>query len=98
MKNELIQTDIVHKVALQDMVSIAYKFYRSYLPDIYLPQAPELPTRLTIKDTPDGYDIMYDDIELGSYGIRKCEFLEWIYGTGCAEPRLSNLIKKVCQK
>lgn len=39
--------------------------------------------------TTDGYDITYKGIELGSYGMRKCEFLEWVYGTGCAEPRLS---------
>jgi len=43
------------------------------------------------------YDITYKDIELGSYGIRHCEFLDWIFGTGCAEPRLSyiqNLIQR----
>lgn len=41
------------------------------------------------------YDIMYKNHELGSYGIRKYENLfQWIYGTGCAEPRLS-LIKKI---
>jgi hypothetical protein len=28
--------------------------------------------------------------ELGSYGIRKYKNLfQWVYGTGCAEPRLS---------
>jgi len=30
--------------------------------------------------------------ELGSYGIRDCEFLTWIYGTGLAEPRTSSLL------
>jgi len=30
--------------------------------------------------------------ELGSYGIRSCEFLDWIYATGVAEPRFSSLI------
>lgn len=39
------------------------------------------------------FDIIYDDnlnhIELGSYGIRACNFLKWIYGTATAEPRLS---------
>lgn len=34
-------------------------------------------------------------IELGSYGIRTCDYLEYIYGTGCAEPRLSQTIKKL---
>lgn len=30
--------------------------------------------------------------ELGSYGIRECEYLKWIYATGCADPRLSKII------
>ena len=38
------------------------------------------------------YDIDYHGIELGSYGIRHCQFLNWIYGTGCAEPRLSKVM------
>ena len=33
-------------------------------------------------------------IELGSYGIRKFQDHEWIYGTGCAEPRLSIVLRK----
>jgi len=40
------------------------------------------------------YDIVYGDVELGSYGIRECSFLRWIYGTGCAEPRTSNLMRQ----
>jgi len=41
------------------------------------------------------YDINYKNYELGSYGIRKHKNLfHWVYGTGCAEPRLS-LIKKI---
>ena len=34
----------------------------------------------------------YKDYELGSYGIRECEFLKWIYATGCAEPRIRKII------
>ena len=39
------------------------------------------------------YDLVYRGIELGSYGIRRCEFLTWIYGTGVAEPRLSRALQ-----
>jgi hypothetical protein len=39
------------------------------------------------------YDLMYRGVELGSYGIRHCNFLKWIYGTGVAEPRLSRLLE-----
>ena len=38
-------------------------------------------------------DITADGIELGSYGVRECEFVRWIYGTGLAEPRFSTLLK-----
>lgn len=37
------------------------------------------------------FDIVEKDtrVELGSYGIREFRDLAWIYGTACAEPRLS---------
>lgn len=40
------------------------------------------------------YDLIYRGIELGSYGIHKCDFLHWIYGTGVAEPRFSRTLEK----
>jgi hypothetical protein len=80
--NELIKTDIVNEDALHDIVNNSYLFFRNYIPDV------------KIVTTDEGFDIMYENIELGSYGIRECEFLKWIYGTGCAEPRLSKAIKK----
>jgi hypothetical protein len=40
------------------------------------------------------YDINLNDIEIGSYGYRKCSFCNWIYGTGIAEPRFSRLLKQ----
>jgi seryl-tRNA synthetase len=50
---------------------------------------------LEIEKTDIGYDINYAGIELGSYGIRKNEEhgLHWVYGTGVAEPRFSNVLK-----
>jgi hypothetical protein len=41
----------------------------------------------TIVETEQGYDIYLNDIEIGSYGIRKYKNYSWIYGTGFAEPR-----------
>lgn len=41
-----------------------------------------------------GWDILMSGIELGSYGYREIEDFAWIYGTGCAEPRLSQAIDK----
>lgn len=84
IKNELIKTDAVTNSRLEEIINGALLFYRQYFPR----------QLLSIVDTQDGYDIMLcEKYELGSYGIRECEFLKWIYGTGCAEPRTSNLIK-----
>lgn len=82
MKNELIQTEDVSDYSLKSLTLTALLFFQ-----FYIPQA-ELNT------TEEGFDISINGIELGSYGIRSTSFLKWIYGTGCAEPRLSNLIKQ----
>lgn len=41
-----------------------------------------------------GWDIISNGIELGSYGYRVFQDMKWIYGTGCAEPRLSYVLEK----
>lgn len=41
-----------------------------------------------------GYALIYKEIKLGSYGIRECDFLKWIYETGLAKPRFSSTLKK----
>ena len=88
MKNELIITDEVTDDNLQKIINDAFDFFKSKL---YIGN-----NRLEVKRTNIGFDIEYKmggvtPIELGSYGIRECKFLKWIYGTGCAEPRLSKL-------
>ena len=83
MKNELIKTDVVNEEELHKIINIAYDFFQQYFQQ-----------KLEIVKTDIGFDICIDGNELGSYGIRECEFLKWIYATGCAEPRLSTLIKK----
>ncbi len=83
MKNELIKTDVVNKAELQFIIHLALKFFEKFFPA----------ESLKIVGSDESYDIEVNGIELGSYGIRRCEFLTWIYGTGCAEPRLSSLIK-----
>lgn len=81
VKNELIDTQDVTQDRLEEIVEIALQFYRSYLPEA------------DVKETLEGYDIEIQGNELGSYGIRSCPYLNWIYATGCAEPRTSKLIK-----
>ncbi len=80
IKNELIKTDIVNHSELDIIVSKCLNFYKKYIPEA------------TVIKTNIGFDIEFKGNELGSYGIRSCDFLEWIYATGCAEPRLSKII------
>lgn len=88
MKNELIVTDEVNTKQLEHVIQTAYKFFSNYFST----------DELCIVETSVGnnisYDINYKDVEIGSYGIRHCKFLKWIYGTGVAEPRFSNLLKE----
>jgi hypothetical protein len=81
IKNELIDTSDTSESNLEKITDKCFYFFRKYLDDV------------KIVKTDIGYDIMSGDIELGSYGIRTCQFLKWIYATGVAEPRLSNTIK-----
>jgi hypothetical protein len=80
LKNELIKTDVVNDNELNKITEICFNFFKKYISDIY------------IKKTDIGFDIEYNGIEIGSYGIRENQFLKWIYATGCAEPRFSKII------
>lgn len=85
MKNELIITDNVDQISLEKVIDDCKSFFEN-----------ELKTRITVVKTNNGFDLEYNGYELGSYGIRSSEFLDWIYATGCAEPRMSvikNMIK-----
>jgi hypothetical protein len=83
MKNELINTIEVSQKSLEELVETAMTFFREYIKD---------PDNLQRQYTTDGIDILYKGYEIGSYGIRQCQFLEWVFGTGAAEPRFSRLI------
>lgn len=93
IKNELIDTEVVTVKRLSEMMMFAKAFFKSILGDdikIY-----------SVRTGDESFDIVAyindKEYELGSYGIRHCDFLSWVYGTGCAEPRLSfvkNLLKE----
>jgi len=84
IKNELIITDEVNNRALDAILNYAEAFFERYL-------------ETEIVKTDIGYDIVSKKggFELGSYGIRRCDYLEWVYGTGIAEPRLSRVIQSL---
>lgn len=53
----------------------------------------------TVIETEDGWDVMYDDLELGSFGVRKTMTgKSYVYGTGLAEPRASIALMRFQQK
>lgn len=55
-----------------------------------------LPREAKVVPTPEGTDLFYNGIELGSYGLRNIEDLGvWVYGTGVAEPRFSSVLSKI---
>jgi hypothetical protein len=64
MKNELIQTDSVSFSELSKITELCLNFFKRYIPNV------------NIIDTKIGFDIEYKGNELGSYGIRECEFLK----------------------
>jgi len=82
IKNELIITDEVNSLKLDEVVLICQKFFEK-----------EIGKKVDVVKTEQGFDLEYNGIEIGSYGIRSCEYLDWIYATGLAEPRMT-IIKR----
>jgi hypothetical protein len=83
IKNELIKTDVVNACELNRILLTAGVFFERW----------NLKTKV-VETGEQSYDLYHEDVELGSYGIRKCDYLTWIYGTGVAEPRLSLTLEK----
>jgi hypothetical protein len=88
MKNELIFINPPNPDAALDLVmSEAETFFRA------MTRERQWEDIHKVKNG-DGWDIEYQGIELGSYGIRECALCTWVYGTGVAEPRFSRVFKK----
>lgn len=88
IKNELIITDDVSFGKFQWVAFKCLDFFEQYFPREALDTKPnpDAKNSMDIECKIDG-----KCYELGSYGMRTHGYLEWIYATGCAEPRLSNL-------
>lgn len=88
MKAEIINAQDVDEAHLVHMIHEASTFFERYVD-------------VRVIKTLDGFDIVEKTtrLELGSYGIRELvvakQDLRWIYGTACAEPRLSTVIARV---
>lgn len=88
LKVELIETLVDREPGevLAKMVRDADDFFGMYAPGY----------RTRIVDTPDGMDIEVNGVEVGSYGVREHDRFRWVYGTGVAEPRLSQALAVGC--
>ena len=84
MKNELMIPFCDDDFILEEMINNALDFFKTQFPES---------EKLNVVKTSEGFDIEYNGIEIGSYGIRQNTNLSWIYGTGCAEPRMSSVIQ-----
>ena len=65
---------------LQTMIDDAVTFFSRYM-------------TVKVVQTDIGYDINGNGIELGSYGFRQYKKIRFIYGTGCALPRLTSVLQ-----
>lgn len=89
MKNELIDTCNVSEAGLSNILNIAINFFSKYhkKENLIIQKISETQYDINLLDRIEG------EVELGSYGIRECSFLKWIYGTGVAEPRFSRFMR-----
>lgn len=74
--------------ALERMMDEAWDFFTPYLSChvVQVEDADHLQYDMVTENTP-------EPIELGSYGVRQHGDIRWVYGTGCAEPRLAYAIE-----
>lgn len=84
MKMELIDFKNVSVKRFKEILDFCLKFHQNYLSDV----------RILYTDTADeiSADIISNEIEIGSYGIRTGKHFKWIYATGVALPRLTYAI------
>ena len=88
MKLELYITDDVSLENLHSTIQLC----RTFLKNIISIRSKK-PIKVSIKEIQDGsFDLECLSIELGSYGIREYNGHKWIYGTGIAEPRVSQVV------
>ncbi len=82
-KVELFDSQDVSYDRLLDILHCCHSFFSNYI-------------SCTLMKTDIGFDIVagYNNVELGSYGIRSHQGFDWIYATGCAEPRLTQLLER----
>lgn len=94
LKLELIQiSDDANFYTRSEAMYLAHKMQK-FFKEFYA-----MPTKVI--ETEEGWEVMYEDLELGSFGVRRTMTgRSYIYGTGLAEPRASTALlrfKEKCQ-
>ena len=96
IKNELIVVNPTNpRLVCDEMIRDAFDFYSDilklneitgdrHLEIVYESNGADIVMTSPLWDSP---------IELGSYGVREAGSITWVYGTACAEPRLSIAIE-----
>ncbi len=83
-KVELIETHSNLADDMEDMIVDALCFFSKYIGKS---------DKLEVIGTEEGKDISLNGVELGSYGLRTYNGFDWVYGTGLAEPRFSQILR-----
>ncbi len=81
MKLELHQTDATSLDALHTMIEKCRAYFRSIAPGL----------NIELVATEEGWDIEMEGVEIGSYGRRTALGRTWLYGTGLALPRFTQV-------
>jgi hypothetical protein len=68
--------------AIKNMINTAKGFFDRY-------------TEVRIEEVEDHLDLSLLNTEIGSYGYRETKEFSWVYGTGIAEPRFSQILSKI---
>lgn len=86
-----------HKIELMNLANINYKQFKTedvvdLLKRVKYVLSRYTTNKLEVVETKEGYDLMLNGLEIGSYGIRTYEDFNWVYGTGIAEPRFTQAV------
>lgn len=101
MKVELYQSGFHLDEMIHDAEQLLWKRIHSYTNTLdtnrfntrtvpyYRIDADDLASLFIREETPEGFDLLLNNIEIGSYGVRHVGERVWTYGTGLALPRFT---------
>jgi hypothetical protein len=98
MKAELYITEGITEDTPRELATMCMRMYRQMLMnEMRSDGISDRLIELKATKTDEGWDVMLDGVELGSYGMRTYEGVTWVYGTALAEPRFSVVVDRIRQ-